>query len=977
MNCHVALINILNLEKIALLIIQLKYSLYNSDITDSFHRKNIKYVNDTVIGNKTVIDEQNNSFKANGVDNEIKLIYNESSNNKNKIPDYKNNKIQENNVEEKKVINVLNEIESEIKIINNNNDNYKYEIPDNKNNKIKENNVEEEKVIDILNEVDNKIKFIHNDNDNNKNNKIKENDIEEEKVIDILNAVNDNGIKSNNKKTQKNKTKNKGNDNKSKNKYNKKKKVKVLSLGRGYVIEQTYTENHIIKKKPLYDRYGVDVNQYIMDGMINKALDNNTDTTIEEWSLYTPPCPNLQPVHYSDDILNPICEDIAIPFNKIKDNTRIPYTLRLSSITSQMKKFKEWKETDGNVPNYKNATIKEMLSETYHPFDYGYYDIKENNDGDYYSKVIKSPMDKVPDPRRRRLFSMILFNSEFELLDVYLSEFYEIVDYFIIYESNCTFSGYKKPLYLTRTLLETNRYEKFRDKIIPVTLPVLEMKKAHPRGPAFPREHLARRQVIEKGLRAVNARHGDLFFHGDLDEMPKARLLSYLKKCGGWEHLQMGFGGAPESMADPNVKSYIRDKSLPIAKSRMGKYLVDYDVFPSLAFNSYFYEYSFNMVINKQIGVIFHPNIAIFDARRSLGQYPQYTPSGNKYNLKKYAKQHHLVKRNEIKTDDIEINDNFYGNNFENNYNKDVIVDKNDIDDTKNEYNISKSNIGNNENRGVGDKKNIDIIEDNTNNNDNNSEEDGNNIYDIKYNKNENNDKYRKDEENKILKDYTDNEKAMGIDPYQGYTYTDNDTPDKNGEGLLGEYLRFATKPRKETKDNQIAFYKSGWHMSSFLPNMPNFINKLKSYSHFNFFRELSYEKQKGIILQRIHKHLYIFGNNSPIPTINVKLPETENEKVPNLYSYKLWKDIQRESKGNRKSRTLKKLNHLILHEMPRQVWENPICYSYMLDRDYGLSKRLWWEVIPKEEWSTVDFNQLNNTVLNEITPFRQNDKKR
>ncbi|ORX59152.1 hypothetical protein BCR36DRAFT_342955 [Piromyces finnis] len=673
---------------------------------------------------------------------------------------------------------------------------------------------------------------------------------------------------------------NKDSENTIDNNENEKNNNDLSSLGPGYVIEQTYTENHIIKKKPLYDRYGVDVNQYIMDGMINKALDNNTDTTIEEWSLYTPPCPNLQPVHYSDDILNPICEDIAIPFNKIKDNTRIPYTLRLSSITSQMKKFKEWKETDGNVPNYKNATIKEMLSETYHPFDYGYYDIKENNDGDYYSKVIKSPMDKVPDPRRRRLFSMILFNSEFELLDVYLSEFYEIVDYFIIYESNCTFSGYKKPLYLTRTLLETNRYEKFRDKIIPVTLPVLEMKKAHPRGPAFPREHLARRQVIEKGLRAVNARHGDLFFHGDLDEMPKARLLSYLKKCGGWEHLQMGFGGAPESMADPNVKSYIRDKSLPIAKSRMGKYLVDYDVFPSLAFNSYFYEYSFNMVKKKQIGNSFHPNIAIFDARRSLGQYPQYTLNGNKYNLKKYANQYHLVKRNEIKEDIIEGNHAL--------------------------------------------------------------------IYD-------------------------DNDTNMGIDPYQGYTYTDNNTPNRKGEGYLGESeVRFVTNPNKSTSDNQISFYKSGWHMSSFLPNMPNFMNKLKSYSHYDEFKNLSYEEQKESIINRIHEHRYIFGNYPPMETININLPETQNEKVPGLYSYKLWKKIESEFNEDIEINTLRKLNYLILHELPRQVWENPICYSYMLDRDYGLSKRLWWEVIPKEEWSTVDFNQLSNKVLDEITPLRK-----
>jgi len=367
-----------------------------------------------------------------------------------------------------------------------------------------------------------------------------------------------------------------------------KKIVKVKKvIGGSYNISDPNSEKVKVHKSPYYDAYGIDLNQYIMDEMENKAINNDTMAGIEDWDLYTPPCPNLHPVHYPNEVLNPVCENIAIPFLKVSSkkykDSYIPLILRLHNITTQMEKWEEWLKSNDKPPDYKGAVqsgnIEYLLNDEYHPYDYGYYKKEINNEDDkeYYKKVIKSRMDEVPDPRRRRLFSMILFNSEFDLLDLYLAQYYEIFDYFIIYESNSTFSGYSKPLYLTRTLLETNRYEKFRDKIIPITLPVLNVEKYDSRGPGFPREHLARREVIEKGLRAVNARHGDIFIHGDLDELPKPRLASYLKKCGGWEHLLMGIGGGPKPM--DASKSYLTNKSIPISKNYYGEYITDHSLF--------------------------------------------------------------------------------------------------------------------------------------------------------------------------------------------------------------------------------------------------------------------------------------------------------------------------------------------------------------------------------------------------------------
>jgi len=309
------------------------------------------------------------------------------------------------------------------------------------------------------------------------------------------------------------------------------------------------------KGQPRVDKYGIDLNANILKGMYNIGIDNDPDKKIEDWSLYTPPCPNLRPIRHSDYVMNPKCESSSLQF--VNYDSKIPITLPLNDISNQMDKFKHWKSFNNTNPYYGEQDYRQLLSEEYHPYDYGYNGevTNDKDDESYYKEVINSRMDEVPDPRRRRLFSFILFNTEFDMLDLYLSEYYNIIDYFVIYESNSTFSGLPKPLYFTRTLLETDRYDKYKDKLIPLPCEII-VNEDNGRGTALPKEHMARREVIEKGLRSVQARHGDLFIHSDLDEMPKAHILTRLKKCGGWEHLQSGIGGAPKSFKNDNVDTY-------------------------------------------------------------------------------------------------------------------------------------------------------------------------------------------------------------------------------------------------------------------------------------------------------------------------------------------------------------------------------------------------------------------------------------
>jgi len=215
------------------------------------------------------------------------------------------------------------------------------------------------------------------------------------------------------------------------------------------------------------------------------------------------------------------------------------------------------------------------------------------------------------------------------------------------------------------------------------------------------------------------------------------------------------------------------------------------------------------------------------------------------------------------------------------------------------------------------------------------------------------------------------------LDYYLGYSYSDNTNDNKKGVGFLGEHLRFSSNPGKPEVKNQVSMWNSGWHLSSFLPNINYFMNKLKSYSHFSEYNKMSNEKKKKTMLDRIHQNRYIFGKSEPMPTIDVKLPETLDEKYPGVYNYYLWKTIYDEYEKYGKSSTFRNLLRLVRHELPSQVWQNPICYSYMLDRDFGFTKKLWWEVIPKKEWETIDFNKLNSTILNLIEPFRNINNKR
>ncbi|OUM59829.1 glycosyltransferase family 17 protein [Piromyces sp. E2] len=622
-----------------------------------------------------------------------------------------------------------------------------------------------------------------------------------------------------------------------------------------YISDNTTLNDGLIlvKGESRKDKYGIELNQYILDGIYSIGFDGRKNKKIEDWSLYIPPCPNLHPVHYPEEISNPVCEDSSLQIMNFDDNRGkgLPHSLPLKNITSQLNSWKEWeKENKNNMgPLYAQEYVRNLVTDKYHPFDYGYKgnDTSEISDTEYYNKVINSRMDEVPDPRRRRLFFFFLFNTEFNILDVQLSEYYEIADYFVIYEANSTFSGMPKPLYFTRTLLETNRYDKYKDKLIPLPLEIT-LDEDNGRGKAFPREIMARRVMIEKGLRAVHARHGDIFIHGDLDEFPKPHALFRMKKCGGWEHLQMGIGGGPKSFKDSDVKSYFVDKDMNVPVNVDGTYMVDYYNQLSIGFMSWFYEYSFHIINNDTVPVTAHPDIAIFDARRSLGQLPERTNSNRKRSER-----------------------------------EDPLLDPN-------------------------------------------------------------------------------------FDPYQGYSYTDNSNMQKTGKGFIGEYIRDNTAFNYEhiIDRNKVLIWSGGWHISTFLPTLDLIFNKVRSYSHYDCYKYFPNFVTKMLLKYRISRHAYIFAQFTPLSDCRIRLPESYKEGYKYNFSHKYWKE---NIENGGKDENFRDNEDVLKHEIPNHVWQNPICYNYMLDREHGLHKKVWWEVVPKKNWNSIQFKDLNEDTINQLLP--------
>lgn len=132
-----------------------------------------------------------------------------------------------------------------------------------------------------------------------------------------------------------------------------------------------------------------------------------------------------------------------------------------------------------------------------------------------------------------KIIDGFIFYNELDLLEGRLEYLYDTVDFFMLVESNITFSGKNKPYYFRENI---NRYKKYLDKVIyhPFVIKDLDRfdftyKPTHmdPNSASWKIEHLHRQELVDH---AEIFDDDDMLILSDLDEIPSISAIGTSKK---------------------------------------------------------------------------------------------------------------------------------------------------------------------------------------------------------------------------------------------------------------------------------------------------------------------------------------------------------------------------------------------------------------------------------------------------------------
>ncbi|GAO18825.1 hypothetical protein UVI_02029940 [Ustilaginoidea virens] len=134
-----------------------------------------------------------------------------------------------------------------------------------------------------------------------------------------------------------------------------------------------------------------------------------------------------------------------------------------------------------------------------------------------------------PKRGRRRIYDLFLINTETDWLEVRLGTMYDQVDYFVVVESNRTFTGKDKPLIVKDRWAE---WAKFHKKMVyhQVQVPASFQPQSAWETEGFMRNALLD-QAVEQLPAAKKPRLGDVLIVSDADEVPRPSTLEILRAC--------------------------------------------------------------------------------------------------------------------------------------------------------------------------------------------------------------------------------------------------------------------------------------------------------------------------------------------------------------------------------------------------------------------------------------------------------------
>ncbi|KAI0018523.1 glycosyltransferase family 17 protein [Xylariomycetidae sp. FL0641] len=137
-----------------------------------------------------------------------------------------------------------------------------------------------------------------------------------------------------------------------------------------------------------------------------------------------------------------------------------------------------------------------------------------------------------PAPSRRKVYDLIMVNTELDWLEIRLNSTYHYVDYFVIVESKKTFTYRDKPLLIKESL---DRFSAYRDKIIYHELEIPDGFHSNRANPAWDFEDLQRNAMYDQVLPRLKDTQapvdGDVIVVADVDEIVRPEALVVLKAC--------------------------------------------------------------------------------------------------------------------------------------------------------------------------------------------------------------------------------------------------------------------------------------------------------------------------------------------------------------------------------------------------------------------------------------------------------------
>jgi beta-1,4-mannosyl-glycoprotein beta-1,4-N-acetylglucosaminyltransferase len=142
------------------------------------------------------------------------------------------------------------------------------------------------------------------------------------------------------------------------------------------------------------------------------------------------------------------------------------------------------------------------------------------------NRVIETIHPILPEATNK-VYDCFLFNNELDILRLRLVELYSSVDHFVICECAIAFSGEDKPLYYS---LNQELFASFKDKIQHFVIPN-PPGDVYVKNPANPSQMTSEFwQRNQMALAIQSAKENDLILISDVDEIPRASMLTDVSK---------------------------------------------------------------------------------------------------------------------------------------------------------------------------------------------------------------------------------------------------------------------------------------------------------------------------------------------------------------------------------------------------------------------------------------------------------------